>query len=404
MADRWAVAAGNWSNTATWNGGTLPTAADDVWSNSFVVTIDQDITVLTLRHNSGTGITAGGYFSISGAGGPYTINITTPVLSGHLSASATTGLLSLGGSALVTVNCSSISGGATSQNNKAIVMNSGYTGTLTVNGNVTANVGYGIHNNSPGALIVNGTVTGNAASSFGIYDTGPGTTRVNGSVAGGTGNASHGFSHSAAATGGFTLNGSGVPGTGTPSHGANLAGNTINYFIDNGNSYGSASVTTRVPVFVGSPAQLNVSGTLIGGVVGAIVLGSTGAFIRVDATLIWSTTGVPPIDGGGAPVQFRRTGTELNAKFPSNDTYPTANANSMVTLSRYNTSNPAPGNVRAGTTYGPSNINTGTYVVPARESVSYGVPVDNTTGLAITKGADVAAITGAQIEAALDGY
>lgn len=65
MAVRYAVATGNWSNTTTWNGGTLPTSADDVYSNNFTVTIDQDINVLTLRNTSTTGVTAGGSFVIN---------------------------------------------------------------------------------------------------------------------------------------------------------------------------------------------------------------------------------------------------------------------------------------------------------------------------------------------------
>ena len=45
MALRVAVASGNWSSTATWNGGVLPTVGDIVASNNFTVTIDQNINV-----------------------------------------------------------------------------------------------------------------------------------------------------------------------------------------------------------------------------------------------------------------------------------------------------------------------------------------------------------------------
>ncbi len=66
MPDRWAVAAGNWSNTATWNGGTLPGAGDDVFADNRAVTIDQDIAVLSIRTTQRSGGTAGGSFTTSG--------------------------------------------------------------------------------------------------------------------------------------------------------------------------------------------------------------------------------------------------------------------------------------------------------------------------------------------------
>jgi hypothetical protein len=50
MALRYAVATGNWSNTATWNGGTLPGVGDDVHANGFTVTIDQDINVNSISN------------------------------------------------------------------------------------------------------------------------------------------------------------------------------------------------------------------------------------------------------------------------------------------------------------------------------------------------------------------
>ena len=45
MALRAAIATGNWSNPATWNGGVLPNPGDVVASNNFTVTIDQNINV-----------------------------------------------------------------------------------------------------------------------------------------------------------------------------------------------------------------------------------------------------------------------------------------------------------------------------------------------------------------------
>lgn len=51
MAVRFAIASGNWSNTAIWDNGALPLAGDDVYANGFTVTIDQNITVLSLRND-----------------------------------------------------------------------------------------------------------------------------------------------------------------------------------------------------------------------------------------------------------------------------------------------------------------------------------------------------------------
>ena len=65
MANRYAVATGNWSDTATWDGGTLPTAGDVVRPNGFTVTIDVDVTVDELTNNASAPAVAGGVFIIN---------------------------------------------------------------------------------------------------------------------------------------------------------------------------------------------------------------------------------------------------------------------------------------------------------------------------------------------------
>jgi hypothetical protein len=54
MPLRGAVANGNWSNPATWNGGILPAVGDVVASNGFTVTIDQNINVDSLTNTAQT--------------------------------------------------------------------------------------------------------------------------------------------------------------------------------------------------------------------------------------------------------------------------------------------------------------------------------------------------------------
>ncbi len=400
MADRWAVATGNWSDTATWNGGTLPASGDDVYSNNFIVTIDQSITVNTLRHAAGTGITAGGYFSITGAG-PYTIIITSPILGTHYASSATTGLFSIAGSATITITCPSILPGALGSTNRAIVINSGFSGNLTVTATITGNAAHCIqHNGISGTLTVNGTVTGAGTTGYGILSSNSGPTVINGDCYGG--GVAGAYAYVGNASGGLTHNGSSFPGNGSSADSIVFTGSSVNVLT--GTYSGLGATTSRVAVRCSGTSQTTIYGLIVASTTGPAVIGSASAYIRVDAILEWAVNGVPPIDGNGATVQFKRTGSMLAVRVPSDDTYPISVPQSMITYARYGTGNPAPQYVRSGTTYGPSGASTGTYVVPAANAVSYGVAVGNTTGTAYVKGADVAAVVGAQVEAALSGY
>ena len=65
MANITATKNGNWSDATVWSSGVLPTSADDVYSNGFNVTIDQNVTVLSIRQSSPASTTTGGTFILT---------------------------------------------------------------------------------------------------------------------------------------------------------------------------------------------------------------------------------------------------------------------------------------------------------------------------------------------------
>jgi len=73
MAIKWPLANGVWSNAANWNDGTLPDVGDDVYADGKTVTIDQDVTVLSIRNDQRSGGTNGGGFLIGSNLNSYTI-------------------------------------------------------------------------------------------------------------------------------------------------------------------------------------------------------------------------------------------------------------------------------------------------------------------------------------------
>lgn len=184
MATRYAVATGNWSDTATWDGGTLPGPGDLVYSNNKIVTIDQNIDVGELRQKSGSGITAGGYFQVTSGTRTITANLVEP------GDNAGNRLLLVTGSGTVVTLNGNLTGGT---DNFDIALQISSSANVTVNGNVTGgsagNQSHGIELSS-GTLTVNGDVTGGSSSvrtSFGINAPGGGVVTVNGDVKASTG-------------------------------------------------------------------------------------------------------------------------------------------------------------------------------------------------------------------------
>jgi len=94
MANRYAVATGDWSDLTIWDGGTLPQAGDVVRPNGFTVTIDVDITVDELRNNAAAPAVAGGSF----------VSTSNVIVTANLFETALTILYNINGGTQVTIN------------------------------------------------------------------------------------------------------------------------------------------------------------------------------------------------------------------------------------------------------------------------------------------------------------
>ena len=55
MANYFAIKSGNWDDTTVWDSGIIPTSADTVFTNGYVVTVNSDVDVNQLRNGSSNG-------------------------------------------------------------------------------------------------------------------------------------------------------------------------------------------------------------------------------------------------------------------------------------------------------------------------------------------------------------
>ena len=156
MANYRAIASGLWSAGATWAGGAVPpdAAGHNIYSNSFTVTIDQNVNVALLTNAAVTTSFVGGGTSAAALGGfvaNSNFNITANI--GHNATCANPSTLQISGTATfqLTGNINATSGGGSVSNSP--VTHSG-SGTVSIIGNVNV----GITNGSPG--IVNNSSSG----------------------------------------------------------------------------------------------------------------------------------------------------------------------------------------------------------------------------------------------------
>jgi hypothetical protein len=400
MAIRWAVANGNWSDTATWNGGTLPTADDDVYANTFQITVDQNITVLTLRNttNASPAITVGGYFVFNDG-----VNVTVP---NGFFASITTLLIYDGvGSISITGSLN----GATSTGVWMFFKTN--IGTVNIFGNVSGNNQTG----SGGQTIrITGgvlNIVGNVLGANGVNGTAAAISAVNTcniNVIGNVGSSSGTNGVPFWITGGtptITINGTITKSTFQSIFiistfcTINIIGNVINSGGFAGGSMFNIGTTCQINItgnvkssLSGGVSVINTANAIYLNIVGAIetnlavpvISSSNNSSIHIfSGPFVCSSYGYMPIyvtrmhlkNLAGSYFEFRDDST--NGALSPASIAPSIRLYSASTLADA----PAQSNVRQGTVYALGS-QTGTLKVPNPNQVAVGIETDNTVGTA----------------------
>jgi hypothetical protein len=386
MADRWPLANGNWSNAANWNGGTLPDVGDDVYADGKTVTIDQDVTVLSIRNTQRSGGTANGGFSFSTAQTTY--NITADLIGFNANLMTLnqtgrtynfTGNIELATGATSSINCivtsvadininviGNINSTGNGQSRSGIrIANTGVV--LDVIGNVNAD-GTTISVGITGIFITNQlstiTITGNLTVNGATF-----TTLVNDKFA---------ALRISSFNQNITINGNVLANT------ANQFGVTVLFtssatsnvsFTLNGiaQGAGSFSLVDGMCIYVqGSDHNIyiqEIRGSQTG--LGAGVVNLTNNNVIAE-TLNYSNIGTSPVVG---KVLFSATNFSLIGQDENSNTVIFTEDNNVGTFI------PAEADVRLNTTYYDNN-RVGSLAVPLPSDVRKSVPTDNTVGTA----------------------
>ena len=364
MALRYAVANGNWSNTATWDGGTLPAPGDDVRANGFTVTVDVNVDVERISVLASLPAVAGGSFVVS----------TNRTLTCDIYGGTTVCLSSTAG---VTVSIvGNVYGGSTSSISAVNFTNAG--SILNVTGNAFSGTGNQVNHgiNFFGTLNFTGNVFGGNTgfNNVGAINVNSGANLLfNGNITGGGSTAQN--VDGIRTFGNCTINGNVYSGTAGNCVGIRVGGGTCTI---NADCYGGITLGSHA-VFVSAAIDVTVNGTIFAGLGGGSY-GITSASANVVVSDVEFTNGVIPINGF---VKFKNTAPTITVRKADNT--------NQQLVDPATTDIPIVGNVRTGVSYA-SGALTGTLDVPPASSVAVGVPVDNTIGTAIIKITDMGAL------------
>lgn len=356
MASRYAVATGNWSSTATWDGGTLPQPGDDVRSNGFTVTIDQNVDVASIQNTALSPAVAGGSFVVTTSG--YTIQANVISIASCLIYNAAITLTLIG-------DCTPLSSGAAvSSNNTSSILY--LTGNLY--GNNTGFGGNGV--STRGSIIMVGDCIGSSNNNGALSLTNAASNaQITGNVLGGLGGQGRGIDAVNGST--IVINGNVIGGVG---NGISQSGAAYNLTL-NGNAIGGNN-GNAILITGGS---ITGSYTLYGS-----SSGRGSALNNINPTTSMSVSDVVFGANGSSPlsgqIKFASSGVTINVLKDDSTTV------NLIDVA--NADYPIESDVRFGTSYG-ATLYTGTLAVPPAGSVSLGVPVDNTTGTGSVSSAEI---------------
>ena len=402
MANRYAIASGNWSNTATWDGGTLPTSADDVYTNTFTVNCDVNFTVISLRNTAATLITAGGVFNFNTAGviANVTNNIIMNVASGtYISVSATSGTVTINVPNGIPTNVITASSTMFSHNGNCNLTISCIRLQMQTTNSFNSAC-YLLNKTSTGILTINGDLIGGAtnATNSGIFFASNSTNIINGNVTGGT-NSGNGCAGVNVTAGDLTVTGS-VSGGGSGTGGLGINWSSSGVLTITGTLTGgiqsAVSVSSGTANIIGS-----ITGGISNGVVGLAMNGGgslnhigtcqASAFagaIRGDFPTTTTLTVTGPFLRNGNIVAFAAMTLRINAAYNPYFEFRTSAGVNVTYVDQATSNFPAITNVRNGITYA-SGVYTGTMVVPTPANVRIGVGTDNTIGTGIITATDL---------------
>jgi hypothetical protein len=364
MAVRYAIATGNWSNPAIWNGGTLPTSADDVYSNNFTVTIDQNITVISVSNKAQSPAMIGGQFIINDGAN---VILTSPINGLDMYMSYTyPSLIVYNG----TSSCSITATFAT---------NYGYV-------NVATNL---ITTTNSGTLNLLGDYSLSGLNNFFIIGmTGMGTLNFTGNIKCQPQTATIISRFATMSNASATIY---ITGTIDTTSSVSVAGNPV-FGTLAGKLYIVGNITTGVLPIISSSESNYLS------IIGTVSNDAIGNFTSASAVYRSSSTATNIFSGpficnkyGYMPIQCTRMHlipstsnyfefrdeTTNGALFPG-AIAPASRLVSPATL----VDNLAPSDVRFGTSYALGTL-TGTLRMPVANQVTFGVQVDNTFGNAV---------------------
>jgi hypothetical protein len=402
MPVRYAVASGNWSSLATWNGGaTLPTASDDVFTNTYTVTIDQNININSISNRaSGSAVAGGVYISTNN------ISITASRSTAGIVSATAIAAFRITGSHTVYMS-GSIQGNDVTSGNGAVQITNG--GTLYITGSISSGVAGGGSTANYGLYVISGNafIQGNLRTNGDTGNSVAACVAINNGTASIVGNLYSATNHAPISmlAGNAQVNFSGsafVLGTSTQNMQVGIAASQIGTLNYNGpvignNNAGIGIAGTATVNITGSVSTLGAAAGISSTVASTINVNgpitsnnsapglsstSTTATVRVTGPLIASQNNINPVYS--PKIQLISTSTPTYTL--ETDTFPREVTFYDVA---FTSSLPAQTNVRSSSLYGGTNEFSGSMIIPSASNVRYGVPVDTTTGSATLTPQDI---------------